>query len=125
MIGRLYSYVIDCPDPQALGAFYAELTGYDRLAADDGDWVVLGRDADGVPRLVFQPAPDHVPPRWPDPAFPQQAHLDFFVDDLDEAERQVLALGATKLREDLTYGLRVYADPAGHPFCLCLDDETP
>jgi Glyoxalase-like domain len=120
MIGRLYAYVIDCPDPAALGAFYEQITGYELLA--DNDYVVLRRD--GVPRIAFQPAPDHRAPRWPDPAYPQQTHLDLFVDDLDEAERSVLALGATRLADDASQGFRVYADPAGHPFCLCLDDPT-
>ena len=64
-------------------------------------------------------APDHVAPRWPDPAFPQQAHLDVEVEraDLEDAERRVLALGATRLPGD-GENWRVYADPVGHPFCL-------
>jgi len=57
-------------------------------------------------------------PRWPDPAFPQQFHLDVMVDDIDEAEPKALALGATPLPSEED-GFRVYADPAGHPFCLC------
>jgi hypothetical protein len=122
MIGRLYSLVIDCPDPEALGAFYTELTGYTRLD-DDPDWVTLGTD--GWPRLSFQRAPNLVPPRWPDPAFPQQMHLDIFVDDLDTASERVLALGATPLQTEDTPGqFRVYADPSGHPFCLCLNDPA-
>lgn len=35
-------------------------------------------------------------PHWPDQSAPQQLHLDFAVDDLDEAEALVLKLGATK-----------------------------
>jgi hypothetical protein len=60
------------------------------------------------------------PPRWPDPAFPQQLHLDIEVDDIAEAEPPVLALGATLLvgGGGTNSGFRVYADPAGHPFCL-------
>lgn len=117
MIGRLYEVVIDCPDPRALGAFYAELTGLDVKYQDD-EWVTLGRGDDV--RVAFQRAADHRPPRWPDPAHPQQAHLDVFVADLDTAESAVLALGATLLQGG--DGNRVYADPAGHPFCLCRQD---
>ncbi|TPN06629.1 VOC family protein, partial [Mesorhizobium sp. B2-3-3] len=56
---------------------------------------------------------------WPDPAHPQQFHLDFAVPDLDRAHEQVVALGATVLDEgDGCRSWRVFADPAGHPFCL-------
>ncbi|MDT7843350.1 VOC family protein [Streptomyces justiciae] len=65
------------------------------------------------------PSTGHRPPRWPDQTVPQQSHLDFTVDDLDEAERQLLQLGARKPEhqphEDRW---RVLTDPAGHPFCL-------
>ena len=60
-----------------------------------------------------------VAPRWPDPAYPQQMHLDLLVEDLDAAEADVLAHGATKLRDSGTF--RVYSDPIGHPFCLYYD----
>jgi catechol 2,3-dioxygenase-like lactoylglutathione lyase family enzyme len=112
MIGRLSEVVIDCPDPRALAAFYAELLGA-RITRDD-DWVVV---EGGPVKLAFQLAPDLREPRWPDPERPQQMHLDVLVDDVDEAEAKVLALGAKRL-----YGggsdFRVYEDPAGHPFCL-------
>jgi Glyoxalase-like domain len=67
--------------------------------------------------MSFQHAPDHQPPRWPDPAFPQQVHPDIRVSDIDAAEAKVLALGAAGL-PSTEAGSRVYADPAGHPFCL-------
>ena len=55
--------------------------------------------------------------QWPDPARPQQAHLDIMVDDLDAGEQRALALGATRLNGG-GETFRVFADPAGHPFCL-------
>lgn len=119
MIGRLSETVIDCPDPQALAAFYAELLGL-RVERDDEDWVTLADDAGGS-RLAFQLSPDLREPRWPDPERPQQFHLDVRVDDVTEAEPRVLALGATRLPQqtgDEAADFRVYADPAGHPFCL-------
>jgi hypothetical protein len=58
------------------------------------------------------------PPRWPDPEHPQQLHLDIRVDDVDAAERAVLALGARRLPTERESGFRVFADPVGHPFCL-------
>ena len=121
MIGRLHTTAVDCPDPAALAGFYSELLGLplaDR-GEDDGEWVVIG--GDGAPRIAFQFAPDHRPPQWPDPARPQQMHFDVWVDDIEAAERRVLELGATPLarsEEVPGYPFRVYADPAGHPFCL-------
>ena len=116
MIGRLEKPVLDCPDPQALAAFYADILGM-RVNEDDGDWVVIGR-APGLRELAFQRAEAYAPPRWPDPAHPQHEHLDIRVDDVDAAERAVLARGATRLPNEHENGFRVFADPAGHPFCL-------
>ncbi len=115
MIGRLRTVVIDCPDPLALADFYAQVLGLPVTRRDEG-WVVVG-GGDGEPRVAFQGAPDYQPPRWPDPERPQQFHLDVLVDDVDAAEAKVFALGATRLPGE-GEDFRVYADPAGHPFCL-------
>ncbi|MGW2051107.1 VOC family protein [Streptomyces sp. NPDC001858] len=116
-LAELGVVVLDCPDPRALAGFYAEVLG-GSVESDDGDWVDL--KVPGGQALAFQAAPGFVPPAWPAPEHSQQFHLDLTVDDLDAAERGVLALGATPLdTEDRSRGWRVYADPAGHPFCLC------
>ncbi|MFD6496841.1 VOC family protein [Streptomyces sp. NPDC059944] len=108
--------VLDCPDPRALADFYAGVLG--GTVRNEGDWVDL--DLPGGRRLAFQAAPAYVPPRWPGPDGAQQFHLDLAVADLDVAEKGVLALGARPLdAEDRSRSFRVYADPAGHPFCLC------
>ncbi|MFE6197887.1 VOC family protein [Streptomyces sp. NPDC057838] len=112
--------VLDCPDPRALAGFYAEVLGGTPTVQTDGadEWVDL--KVPGGPALAFQAAPGYVPPRWPSPEHSQQFHLDLDVEDLDTAEKGVLALGATPLdTEDRQRSFRVYADPAGHPFCLC------
>ena len=115
-----YSLVaFDCPDPQALAAFYGAITGWPVLR-DDGDWVTLRSDSGAT--IAFQLAPDHAAPMWPDPRHPQQAHLDFDVDDLAAAEAQVLALGATKAAVQPGDSFTVFIDPAGHPFCFVLAD---
>jgi len=111
MIGRLHHVVIDCPDPAALAQFYAELLGL-HVTYRSADWVVVAEN-DTSSGLAFQLAPDHEPPQWPDPARPQQLHLDVMVEDTATAGARVLALGARRLSVD-----GVYADPAGHPFCL-------
>ncbi|MFY7069986.1 VOC family protein [Nocardiopsis changdeensis] len=119
MIGRLHTFVYDCPDPERLAGFYSELLGRPVTLRDEG-WVVIG-DRDEWPVLAFQPAEGLREPRWPDPERPQQAHMDIWVEDIDTAEQRVLEMGATLLRtEENGTGVwfRVYSDPAGHPFCL-------
>jgi catechol-2,3-dioxygenase len=116
MIGRLRSVVLDTKDPRHLAEFYAGVLGGDVEAQDD-TWVVLAVPSHG--RLAFQLAPDHEPPTFPDPRGSQQFHLDVEVDDVDEAESKVLALGATRVTDAIGEDdYRVYRDPAGHPFCL-------
>jgi len=119
MIAELECVVLDCPDPRALAEFYQAVLGgevnrRDRRWGVGASWATLHAGSGLV--LAFQRARDYRPPRWPDPAYPQQFHLDLSVPDLDEAQRQVLALGATLL--DDSRGWRIFADPAGHPFCL-------
>jgi catechol 2,3-dioxygenase-like lactoylglutathione lyase family enzyme len=111
MIGRLHHAAFDCPDPLALAGFYSGLLGWPVTYVSD-DWVVVAPDDTGS-GLAFQLAPDHVPPTWPDPAVPQQLHFDVMVEDPERAGPLVVALGARRLD-----GRHVYADPAGHPFCL-------
>jgi catechol 2,3-dioxygenase-like lactoylglutathione lyase family enzyme len=111
MIGRLHHVVLDCPDPAALAAFYSELLGQPITYQSD-DWVVVASN-DTSSGLAFQLAPDQRRPTWPDPAVPQQVHLDVMVEDVTASGPRVLELGATRLD-----GQDTYADPAGHPFCL-------
>jgi catechol 2,3-dioxygenase-like lactoylglutathione lyase family enzyme len=111
MLGRLHHVVLDCPEPALLAAFYSQLLGQPITYQSD-DWVVVAASEQSS-GLAFQLALDHRSPTWPDPAVPQQFHLDIMVEDVTSAGRRVLALGARQLD-----GGHVYADPAGHPFCL-------
>jgi hypothetical protein len=115
MIGRLKTVVFDAADMHAEAQFWSQALDIPIVHRSD-DWTTI--EGRGV-RLAVQLAPDHVPPLWPDPTRPQQLHLDIEVDDVDAAEQQVLALGATRLEDppDAQH-FRVFADPAGHPFCL-------
>ena len=111
MIGRMHHVVVDGPDPDVLAAFYSALLGLPVTYRSE-DWVVVAA-SDTSSGLAFQRAPGNRRPTWPDPAVPQQFHLDIMVEDVAAAGPRVLALGAVKLD-----GEGVYADPAGHPFCL-------
>jgi len=116
-IARFPGFVIDCPDPNALAAFYAAMLewkvdtspGWADIRAEDGQCI------------SFQQVEDYAPPQWPGQQVPQQMHLDVIVDDLDAAEAAVLELGATKHDYQPGTNFRVFLDPAGHPFCLCVD----
>jgi catechol-2,3-dioxygenase len=110
----LMGVVIDCSDASALSRFYAELLGKPVTTDADGVAVIGERDAHPV---IFEQVDGYTPPRWPDPAYPQQLHLDVTVDDIEAAEAAVLALGAIRLPGD-GENWRVYADPVGKPFCL-------
>ena len=112
--------VFDAADLAAESSFWAEVLGGTVDAEDDWHMVFV----DGAPRVAVQLATNHVPPEWPD-GTPQQIHIDLWVDDFTAAHEEVMSLGAKVLKaaEESYPGARdkfqVYADPAGHPFCLC------
>ncbi|GIF16567.1 VOC family protein [Actinoplanes teichomyceticus] len=130
---QLRSIVLDTPDARGLAEFYRQLLGLRYRPGDEPpapgtddakgrDWLVLR--GDGGVRLAFQQVPAFAPTTWPDTAVPQQLHLDTTVPSVAELDRQherALSLGAT-LRldrsDDPEEPLRVYADPAGHTFCI-------
>jgi catechol 2,3-dioxygenase-like lactoylglutathione lyase family enzyme len=116
-VARLYGVALDSPRPAELGAFYAALLGVELKWSTDE---YAGLELPGGPALLIQHAPDHVPPRWGDPAAPQQLHLDLVVDDLDVGQARALELGATLAEpQPRPDRWRVLLDPSGHPFCLC------
>ncbi|RHA38173.1 VOC family protein [Cellulomonas rhizosphaerae] len=110
--------VFDAADLPAESAFWAGLLGGTVEAEDDWHTVYV----DSQPQLGFQLAPDHQRPQWPD-GTPQQIHLDLYIEDLPSAHAEAIALGAELLQAaedpESPEGFQVYADPAGHPFCLC------
>jgi catechol 2,3-dioxygenase-like lactoylglutathione lyase family enzyme len=118
-VGRLSGVALECPDPAALAGFYGALTGWPVVFAGP-DWCSIGAGPTAGFHLSFQRSPGHRPPTWPDPASSMQSHLHLRVDDLDAAERLVLSLGGSKMdTQPSPDRARVFADPAGHPFCLC------
>ena len=117
---RLAAAVLGTPDPRGLARFYQRLLGWP-IRDDEEGWATL-RPADGSTGLSFQLEADHVPPVWPpEPGTQQmQQHLDVEVDDLDAASALAEAAGARFLSgyTEPHEVVGVYADPAGHPFCL-------
>lgn len=111
----LFAVTIDAPDASALARFYGDLMAME-VTYEGVEGALISGDGWSV---MFQQVGDYNPPRWPDPAYPQQAHLDVIVDDLDAGEGRVLELGASRLHGG-GESFRVFADPAGHPFCLVI-----
>jgi predicted enzyme related to lactoylglutathione lyase len=116
-IARFPSLVIDCPDPGALAAFYGAMLDW-KIELSPG-WAEVRADYGQC--ICFQQVEDYAAPQWPTQQAPQQMHLDVIVDDLDAGEEAVLALGATKPEHQPGTTFRVFLDPAGHPFCLCVN----
>jgi hypothetical protein len=112
---------LDCFSPRALAAFYEALLDMRKRPLDSHARVVIAGDDPDAPMLAFQHGQFEVP-RWPDPAYPQQVHLDIHVDDSEAAQELALRLGAIRLPEK-GGSCPVYADPAAHPFCLCSTDQ--
>lgn len=132
--------VLDCTDARALAEFYRQLLGFQYRPGDEppepgqpdprgDDWLVL-TDATDRRRLAFQQVAALPPATWPEGPVPQQMHLDLTVQDtadLDAQHERAISLGATLLRDrsdDPDEPLRVYADPAGHPFCIFVAPGT-
>ena len=115
---QLTATVLDAPDPRALAGFYSRLLGWP-IGRDEPDWVTL-RPPGGGPGLSFQREPVHARPTWPAAAGEQQMqlHLDIEVGDLESAGAEAVAAGAVLAGFQPQEDVRVYLDPAGHPFCL-------
>ena len=116
-IARFPSTVIDCADPGTLAAFYGAML--DWKVEVSANWAEVRADYGQC--ICFQQVEGYTAPGWPTQEAPQQMHLDVVVDDLDAAEGAVLELGATKPEHQPGTSFRVFLDPAGHPFCLCVD----
>ena len=137
----LRTVVLDAPDARALAEFWRQLLGFVYRPGDepppDGqpdprgqDWLVL-RHPRGESRLAVQQVDDLPASTWPEPGVPQQLHLDLTVADVDELATQrdrAVSLGAV-LRfdraDDPDEPLYVFADPAGHPFCIFVAPDGP
>jgi catechol 2,3-dioxygenase-like lactoylglutathione lyase family enzyme len=109
------TFVLDCPDPLKLATFYSALMDWE-LVYESKNWATVKGGPDW--QLGFQLSPEYRAPTWPSPDVQQMAHLDFDVTDRPAMHAKALSLGATVL-DDNRKNFTVYADPDGHPFCLC------
>jgi predicted enzyme related to lactoylglutathione lyase len=108
---------LDAEDPAALATFYSRVLGWEVLHSA-AEYAMIG---DGTTSIGFGQVAGYSGPGWPKESAPKRYHLDLYVDDLDKAEEQALALGATKPAEQPTPDRwRVLLDPSGQPFDLCL-----
>ena len=117
---------LDCADARVLADFYGRLLGWETTASDGDGWVAMRDPAGGV-GLNFQAEAWYEPPVWPEQAGAQakMLHFEIQVDDLNAAITHAVAAGARVASHQPgdrdQDQLRVMLDPAGHPFCLCLD----
>lgn len=117
-VGRLTQLVFECRDPRVEATFWQRVLDLPAATGDD-DWLTL--EWEPVGRFSFHRVPDYMPLAWPGERGEQQAHLDLLVEDLEEACAAIEAAGGRPLTDVLDPGpkaWRIYADPAGHPFCL-------
>ncbi|MFF8816765.1 VOC family protein [Leucobacter sp. NPDC015123] len=122
------TFALDCPDAVALAEFYAALLGWEvSFDPDDDHWVEVQPPL-GTPGshfLAFQQVENYRAPEWPEGSVPQQAHLDFYVPDLESAASAAVAFGARRheVQPSQSGSFIVFADPAGHLFCLCKESN--
>ncbi|MEN0130252.1 MAG: VOC family protein [Brevundimonas sp.] len=117
MASRISELVIDCVDPDALAAFWADVLGFVELGREDG-CVEIG-PASGFggaqPTLFFSPSTD-----------PRNGKLRLHIDvnavdrDQDAELERLLALGArpVDIGQSGDESWHVLADPEGNEFCL-------
>jgi predicted enzyme related to lactoylglutathione lyase len=119
-----FGVALDAPDAQELARFYQRLLGW-TIFSDSPEWVTLAPSKDAGYNLAFQKEENYVSPVWPsEPGRPlMMVHLDLQVDDLDQAVTHAVEAGAVLATFQPQDDVRVMLDPAGHPFCLYLDDD--
>lgn len=120
---KMSAFTLDCTDPLALAKFYAALLKWEIPFHDDNYAVVgaPGASQSAYPGITFQKNPTYMPPVWPEEPGAQQqmAHIDFAVNDLEQAVEYAVGCGAKVADNQFSDHWTVLFDPAGHPFCLC------
>ncbi|CAN5737982.1 VOC family protein [soil metagenome] len=117
---RFSSVTFACPNPAELAAFYADLTGGDVTFIHESEWASVR--CPGA-KLEFMGVADYQPPTWPEDS--SLVHVDFHVDDLEDAAARAESCGAHRYEHQPNAAhCLVLSDPVGHPFCLSLIDNV-
>ena len=114
--------VIDCENAGILAEFYSKLLDWEWTHPRTNGWAAITSPTGTV--MAFQEVEGFQPPVWPwEPGKQgQMLHLDFYVDDLEEAVKYAIALGAKQADVQYFKTSRTMFDPAGHTFCLDTDE---
>ena len=117
MIKSIIGIAFDCPNANELADFYVKLSGWEKEISSD-EWAGI-RTPQGI-LIVFQTVENYEPPvwTWENGKQQQMAHIDFYVDNLEEAVQYALKHGAKKAEIQYFDTSTVMFDPAGPPFCL-------
>lgn len=120
---KMYSFTVDCKEPHELAKFYAAMLKWEILIHDE-NWACAyapGTNQGAYPCILFQKNSEYKPPVWPEEPEAQQqmAHMDFAVNDLEQAVQYAIQCGAKAAEKQFSDHWTVMFDPAGHPFCLC------
>lgn len=118
----LGNVMVDCNDKEKLCEFYHQLLGWEKCVMYDLPAI---RSKNGIVFLFIQ-EDGYVPPVWPEQSGKQQKqmHFDFQVPNIPDAVQYAETLGAVKAKSQ--YGgddFVTMIDPAGHPFCLCFQEN--
>lgn len=114
--------VIDCADAGVLASFYSKFLGWEWTHPQSNGWAAITSPTGSV--IAFQEVIGYESPVWPWEAGKQgqMLHLDFYVENLDEAVQYAIECGAKLGDTQYFRTSRTMFDPEGHPFCLDTDE---
>lgn len=114
--------VIDCADAGVMAEFYSKILNWECRHHHANGWAAITSPTSMV--IAFQEIENYTPPVWPwqKGKQGQMLHLDFYVENLEEAVQYAIQCGAKLASEQYYKTSRTMIDPAGHPFCLDTDE---
>lgn len=114
----IFNITFDCADPEVMAAFWAQVTGYQRLPLDpaflDDEVVALeSPDGRGVRRVLFFKVPEPKKVK-------NRVHVDLAAKDPSAEAERIVNLGATRVQylERNGRAWTVMLDPEGNEFCI-------
>ena len=112
MASRWYTVVIDSSDPGRLARWWAQALDY-QVVYESADEVVVARDDQTYPGLVFVPVPE---PK----TVKNRLHIDLNPDNQDAEVERLIDMGARRVDvgQGDQVGWVVLADPEGNEFCV-------